>query len=780
MSENISVPVLFVPDLVVLPGMVVPIPLDDAAQAAVDTARASEDGKILIAPRLDDRYPTHGVIASIVQVGRMQGRDGYVAVVRGEQRAHIGSGTTGPGAALWVEVELVDEPAPTETTRELAAEYRKVVLAMLQRREAWQVIDAVNRLTDPSALADTSGYSSWIGEEQKRQLLETEDVDERLRLLIAWTGEHLAETEVSDKIASDVREGMEKTQKEFLLRQQLNAIRKELGEGEPDGADDYRGRVEAADLPDKVREAALREVGKLERGTDQSPEAGWIRTWLDTVLDLPWSVTTDDSTDLVGAREILDADHHGLEDVKDRIVEYLAVRSRRAERGLSVVGGRGSGAVMVLAGPPGVGKTSLGESVARALGRKFVRVALGGVRDEAEIRGHRRTYVGALPGRIVRAIGEAGSMNPVVLLDEIDKVGSDYRGDPAAALLEVLDPAQNHTFRDHYLDLDLDLSDVVFLATANVVENIPSALLDRMELVTIDGYTEDDKVAIARDYLVPRQLERAALTADEVTITEDALREIAANYTREPGVRQFERMLARVARKVAVKADGELITVDAESLVDYLGRPRFTPETAERTEVPGVATGLAVTGMGGDVLFIEALKAAGTSEKKDGAAGPQLKLTGQLGDVMKESAQIALSYVQAHAADFGIDPAALNGTVHIHFPAGAVPKDGPSAGVTMVTALVSMLTGRRVRSDVGMTGEVTLNGRVLPIGGVKQKLLAAQRNGLRTVFVPQRNEADLDDVPAEVLDVLEVKPMTDVAEIVAQALEPVRADSAAA
>ncbi len=772
MSEQISLPVLFVPDLVVLPGMVVPIPLDDAAQAAVDAGRASERGKLLIAPRLDDRYPTHGVVASIVQVGRVPGQSEYVAVLRGEQRAHIGSGTTGPGAALWVEVELVDDAPATDRTRELAAEYKKVVLAMLQRREAWQVIDAVNRLTDPAALADTSGYSSWLTNEQKRELLETGDVDTRLQRLIDWTGEHLAETEVSDKIASDVRDGMEKQQKEFLLRQQLNAIRKELGEDEPDGADGYRSRVEAADLPDKVREAALREVGKLERGTDQSPEAGWIRTWLDTVLDLPWNVTTEDSDDLAGARAILDADHHGLDDVKDRIVEYLAVRSRRSQRGMSLVGGRGSGAVMVLAGPPGVGKTSLGESVARALGRKFVRVALGGVRDEAEIRGHRRTYVGALPGRIVRAIGEAGSMNPVVLLDEIDKVGSDYRGDPAAALLEVLDPAQNHTFRDHYLDLDLDLSDVVFLATANVVENIPSALLDRMELVTLDGYTEDDKVAIARDYLVPRQLERAALTADEVTVTDDALREIAANYTREPGVRQFERLLAKALRKVAVEQSdgGGRTVVDAGDLQGYLGRPRFTPETAERTEVPGVATGLAVTGMGGDVLFIEALHTPGHTP---GEGGPELKLTGQLGDVMKESAQIALSYLQAHADEFGIDPAALNGTVHIHFPAGAVPKDGPSAGVTMVTALVSMLTGRRVRSDVGMTGEVTLNGRVLPIGGVKQKLLAAQRNGLKTVFVPQRNEPDLDDVPAEVLDALDVKPMVDVAEIVALALEPV-------
>jgi len=767
MAEAKSVPVLFT-GTIVLPGMVVPIALDDAARAAIDAAQASESGELLIAPRLDDRYPSHGVIAKILQVGRIAG-GGTAAVVRGERRAHIGAGTSGPGAALWVEVAEAAETPSTDEVKALAAEYKKLLLAMLQRREAWQIVDYVNSLTDPSALADTSGYASYLSDVQKRQLLETVDVAERLRVLIDWTGGHLAETEVNDKIAEDVREGMEKTQKEFLLRQQLAAIRKELGEGEPDGSDDYRARVEAAELPEKVREAALREVGKLERASDQSPESGWIRTWLDTVLDLPWSVRTEDSTDLTAAREILDADHHGLEDVKDRIVEYLAVRTRRAQRGLQVVGGRGSGAVMVLAGPPGVGKTSLGESVARALGRKFVRVALGGVRDEAEIRGHRRTYVGALPGRIVRAIGEAGSMNPVVLLDEIDKVGSDYRGDPSAALLEVLDPAQNHTFRDHYLDLDLDLSDVVFLATANVIENIPSALLDRMELVQIDGYTEDDKVAIARDYLLPRQRERAALSADEVAVTDAALRKIAADYTREPGVRQFERLLAKALRKVTTKLaeDSGPVTVDEPDLVGYLGRPRFTPESAERTAVPGVATGLAVTGLGGDVLYIEA-GAAGS----DGPGEGSLQLTGQLGDVMKESAQIALSYVRSHASELGVDPKALDRRIHVHVPAGAVPKDGPSAGVTMVTALVSMATGRQVRSDVGMTGEVTLNGRVLPIGGVKQKLLAAQRAGLSTVFIPSRNEPDLDDVPAEVLDALDVRPMTDVAEIVTQALEP--------
>ena len=767
MPEALQVPVLFVSEPTVLPGMVVPIELDDAARAAVDAAQASEFGKLLIAPRLDDRYPTYGVLASIVQVGRVPG-GGAAAVVRGENRAHIGSGATGPGAALWVTVQEVAVAETTDEIKALAAEYKKLLLAMLQRREAWQIVDVVNKISDPSALADTAGYASYLSDVQKRELLETEDVAARLRSLIDWTGDHLAEVEVNDKIAEDVRTGMDKQQKEFLLRQQLAAIRKELGETGPDGADesgDYRARIEAADLPEKVREAALREVGKLERASEQSPEGGWIRTWLDTVLELPWNVTTEDATDLKAAREILDVDHHGLDDVKDRIVEYLAVRARRSQRGLQVVGGRGSGAVMALAGPPGVGKTSLGESVARALGRTFVRVALGGVRDEAEIRGHRRTYVGALPGRIVRAIGEAGSMNPVVLLDEIDKVGSDYRGDPSAALLEVLDPAQNHTFRDHYLDLDLDLSDVVFLATANVVESIPSALLDRMELVTIDGYTEDDKVAIARDYLLPRQQERAALSADEVSVTDAALRKIAADYTREPGVRQYERLLAKAMRKVTTRLadDPRPVEIDEPDLVEFLGRPRFIPESAERTAVPGVATGLAVTGLGGDVLYIE----AGAT---DGERG--LQLTGQLGDVMKESAQIALSYVRAHADRLGVDPAALDRQIHVHVPAGAVPKDGPSAGVTMVTALVSMATGRQVRADVGMTGEVTLNGRVLPIGGVKQKLLAAQRAGLSTVFIPQRNEADLDDVPADVLAALDVRPMTDVADILALALVP--------
>ncbi len=769
-------PVLFLTDLVVLPGMVVPIELDESARAAVDAARSHSDGVLLVAPRLEDRYASYGVQASIIQMGRLQTGE-PAAVIKAEHRVRIGSGVSGPGTALWVEASELDEAgSETEEVRELAAEYKALVIATLQRRDAWQVIDTVNRVNDPSTLADLAGYAPYLDDNQKRQLLETPDVAARLRVLIEWTRDHIAETEVNDKIADDVREGMEKSQREFLLRQQLNAIRKELGEDEPDGAQDYRTRVEEADLPEDVRKAALREVGKLERGSDQSPEAGYLRTWLDTILDLPWNTKTTDATDIRAAREILDADHHGLDDVKDRIVEYLAIRARRTSRGLEVIGGRGSGAVMALVGPPGVGKTSLGESIARTLGRKFVRVALGGVRDEAEIRGHRRTYVGALPGRIVRALTEAGSMNPVVLLDEIDKVGSDYRGDPAAALLEVLDPAQNHTFRDHYLEVDLDLSDVLFLATANVVETIPQALLDRMELITLDGYTEDDKVAIGRDFLLPRQLERAALTADEVQVSDEAIREIAADYTREPGVRQLERMLAKALRKAATKLTGaaepQQLVIDRTTLREYLGRPRFTPEGHERTSVPGVATGLAVTGLGGDVLFIEASAVDGPSTASGHTGRGGLTLTGQLGDVMKESAQIAWAYVQAHADLLGItDRSIFDRHIHIHVPAGAVPKDGPSAGVTMVTALTSMALGRAVRSEVGMTGEVTLNGRVLPIGGVKQKLLAAQRAGLTTVFIPQRNGPDLDEVPAEVLEGIEVVLTTDVAELVRQAIE---------
>ncbi|MFE1313501.1 endopeptidase La [Streptomyces sp. NPDC058755] len=788
---TLVLPVLPLDDEVVLPGMVVPLDLSDAeVRAAVEAAQAaarSEPGKpkVLLVPRIDGTYAKTGVLGTVEQVGRLADGDPG-ALIRGRGRVRIGAGTTGPGAALWVEGAGVDETVPDPLpghAAELVKEYKALATSWLKKRGAWQVVDRVQAIDDVSALADNSGYSPFLTTEQKVELLETADPVARLRLAAQQLRDHLAEQDVAETIAKDVQEGVDKQQREFLLRRQLEAVRKELRElnGDQDGeeSDDYRARVEAADLPEKVREAALKEVDKLERSSDQSPEGSWIRTWLDTVLEMPWNERTDDSAsayDIQGARAILDAEHAGLEDVKERITEYLAVRKRRSERGLGVIGGRRGGAVLALVGPPGVGKTSLGESVAHAMGRKFVRVALGGVRDEAEIRGHRRTYVGALPGRVVRAIKEAGSMNPVVLLDEIDKVGSDYRGDPAAALLEVLDPAQNHTFRDHYLEVELDLSDVVFLATANVLEAIPEALADRMEIVRLDGYTEDEKVVIARDHLLPRQLERTGLAKDEVAIDEGALRKLAGEYTREAGVRTLERSIARLLRKIAAQHElGERklpFTVRDEDLRALIGRPHHVPESAQdpaerRTSVPGVATGLAVTGAGGDVLFVE----ASLADPETGAAG--LTLTGQLGDVMKESAQIALSFLRSHGAELELPVADLKDRgVHVHFPAGAVPKDGPSAGITMTTALASLLSGRLVRTDVAMTGEVSLTGRVLPIGGVKQKLLAAHRAGVTTVIIPKRNEPDLDDVPAEVLDKLDVHAVTDVRQVLELALAP--------
>ncbi|MET9269720.1 endopeptidase La [Kribbella sp. NPDC003557] len=773
MTDTLNLPVLPLDDVVVLPGMVVPVRLADSeARAAIDAAQAAGQDQVLLVPRLDGKYAKAGTLGEIEQIGRLPG-GAQAAVIRGTQRVRIGAGTTGPGAALWVGATVMHEITDNRSA-ELAREYKTLTTSVLQRRGAYQVIDSIKGVDDPAELSDLAGYASYLTTEQKSWLVENANVSERLEKLIGWVKDHLAELEVSETIQKDVQEGMEKQQREFLLRQQMAAIRKELAEldGKAESEEeDYRARVEAADLPEHVKKAALTEVDKLERTAEQSPEVGWIRTWLDTVLELPWNERTEDSYDIREARAVLDADHAGLDDVKQRITEYLAVRRRRADRGLGVVGGRRSGAVLALVGPPGVGKTSLGESVARAMGRKFVRVALGGVRDEAEIRGHRRTYVGALPGRIVRAITEAGSMNPVVLLDEIDKVGADYRGDPTAALLEVLDPAQNHTFRDHYLEVELDLSDVVFLATANVLDSIPAPLLDRMELVQLDGYTEDEKVTIARDHLLPRQLERAGLTADEVTIEDSALRTLAGEYTREAGVRQLERSISRVLRKVTAKlALGEDVgnlTIGEGNLKAYLGSPKFTPESAERTALPGVATGLAVTGAGGDVLFVE----ASLADKETGPTG--VTLTGQLGDVMKESAQIALSYLRSHGAELGLPVGDLaERNAHIHVPAGAVPKDGPSAGVTMTTALASLLSGRPVRSEVAMTGEVSLTGRVLPIGGVKQKLLAAHRAGLTTILIPKRNEPDLEDVPASVLAELTVHPVSDVREVLDLALEP--------
>ena len=747
-NETVTLPLLPLKSGVVLPGMVFTMALEsEEARVAVEAAR-SAGGHLLLVPHIEGRYASVGVIAEVLEEGSLPGGLEAIAI-RGDQRAVIGTGVPGTGDALWVEAEPLDEGEATPAVTELAREYRAVLENILHSRGARQIAAQLREITEPGRLADVAGYSPDLSLTQKVQVLETLDVEARLRLVLGWARDTLADITVRERIKNDVEEGMEKTQREFLLRRQLESIKKELGQlgdGDDSDPDDYRTKIAERDLPDHVLKAVLREIDKLERTSDQSPETGWIRTWLDTVLELPWGEESEDRLDVVEAKRILDADHEGLADVKDRILEHLAVKKLQAERGLNPVDGRGSGAILALVGPPGVGKTSLGQSIATALGRKFVRVSLGGVRDEAEIRGHRRTYVGAQPGRLVRALREAGTMNPVIVLDEVDKIGGDYRGDPSSALLEVLDPAQNHTFRDHYLEVDLDLSRVMFVATANVIDTIPGPLLDRMEIIRLDGYTESEKVSIARNHLLGRQLTRAALREDEVVIDDEALRAIAADYTREAGVRNLEREIGRLLRKLATKlAAGEReapIVVDATDVREWLGRPRFYFESADRTSVPGVATGLAVTGAGGDVLFVEASVA-------DGPEG--LTLTGQLGDVMKESAEIAMSYVRSHAATLQIDPASFSGKrFHLHVPAGAIPKDGPSAGVTITTALVSLLRGEPVRPVVGMTGEVTLQGRVLPIGGLKQKVLAAHRAGLTEVILPARNESDLEDVPEEV------------------------------
>lgn len=751
-NETVTLPLLPLTSGVVLPGMVFTIALEsDQARAAVESAR-SAGGRLLLVPHIEGRFANVGVVAEVLEEGELPG--GLLAVaVRGDRRAVMGTGVPGTGDALWVEAEIVHDPEPTPAVAELAREYRAVLENILHSRGARRFAAQLREITEPGLLADVSGYSPDLSLAQKVAILEELDVELRLRLVLGWARDTLADLTLREKIKVDVEEGMERQQREFLLRRQLDAVRKELrelggesAEAAPGDPDDYRSKLQALNLPDNVNKAVEREIDKLERTSDQSPETGWIRTWLDTILEVPWSVETEDRLDIGEASRILDADHDGLQDVKERILEHLAVRKLQAERGLVSVDGRGSGAILALVGPPGVGKTSLGESVARALGRRFVRVSLGGVRDEAEIRGHRRTYVGAQPGRLVRALREAGTMNPVIVLDEVDKVGSDYRGDPSSALLEVLDPAQNHTFRDHYLEVDLDLSRVLFIATANVIETIPGPLLDRMEVIRIDGYTESEKVSIAKHHLLRRQIDRAALHESEVDISDEALRAVVADYTREAGVRNLEREIGKLLRKVATKLASQEcrapVVIDAGDVRSWLGRPHFFLEVPERTSVPGVATGLAVTGAGGDVLFVEASV----------SSGPEgLTLTGQLGDVMKESAEIALSYVRSHSQELGIASDAFDGKrFHVHVPAGAVPKDGPSAGVTMTTALVSLLRGAPVRPEVGMTGEVTLQGRVLPIGGVKQKVLAAHRAGLTEVVLPLRNGPDLEDVPDEV------------------------------
>jgi len=611
----------------------------------------------------------------------------------------------------------------------------------------------LNQVKDPRYLAYLVAGGAGLEMKIGQSILEENSVKEKMRILITHLTREKEVLSLGEKIQSDAREEMTKAQREYFLRQQLKAIQKELGETDEDQSeiDEYQDKLDEAQLPEEARKEADRELKRLKSMQPQAAEYSVIKTYLDWLSDLPWNTSSDDQTDIDRARSVLDQDHYSLEDVKERIIEYLAVRKLVQERGIeSEPGQKGAateamGAILCFAGPPGVGKTSLGQSIARALGRKFTRMSLGGMRDEAEIRGHRRTYIGAMPGRIIQAIKRAGTRNPVFMLDEVDKIGVDWRGDPSSALLEVLDPAQNHAFRDHYLDVDFDLSDVIFITTANQLETIPPPLRDRMEVIQLDGYTEYEKIQIAMRHLVARQIKAHGLREDEITFTEDALRKIIQDYTREAGVRNLERQIGASCRKSVVKIAGKEWThvmITPELVREYLKREKFESELSENIEIPGIATGLAVTAVGGDILFIEATGMIGKGK---------LTLTGQLGDVMRESAQIAHSYVRSKADILGIESDRFEKTdVHLHVPAGAVPKDGPSAGIAMVMAVASLYSGKPVRGDVGMTGEVTLRGRVLPVGGIKMKVLAAHRAGLTTVILPKRNEKDLDDLPDEV------------------------------
>ena len=756
MSDLLLVPL---DDIVVFPNMNVTLTVD-----------VGDEDRVLLIPRHGDEFAEVGTVAEVVDRVTLPG-GGRAVELMGLHRGIAGAARNGLRGELRLEVEERPDDVPVDgRTRNLEREYRAVVEELLEMRgDDGRISQFVRSITEPGTLADTSGYAPDLTFDQKVELLETVDVTDRLELALKFQRERLAEVDVRRRIRDDVRSGAEQQQREYFLRKQMESIRKELGEDDGSVVDEYRMKIEESGMPDAVREQAEKELGRFEKMGEQSAESSVIRTYLDWLIAVPWKERSAERLDPVYTREVLDEDHAGLDDVKDRITEYIAVRKLRTDRGIAE--DKRSGAILTLIGPPGTGKTSIGESIARSLGREFVRMSLGGVRDEAEIRGHRRTYVGAMPGRLVRALRDAGTMNPVILLDEVDKVGADWRGDPSAALLEVLDPAQNNTFRDHYLDVEIDLSDVVFIATANLSDTIPPPLLDRMEVIGFDGYTTDEKVAIARGYLWPRQRERNGLLEDEVEVSDETLRQLVTEYTREAGVRQLERELGKVLRKTATKiasgAGDAPVAIDAAILRGALGRQRFFQEVAERTAVPGVASGLSVTGAGGDVLFIEAT----SMEGKD----TSLQLTGQLGDVMKESAKIALSYVRAHARDLGVEPHALEGReVHLHVPAGAIPKDGPSAGITMTTALVSLLTGRPVKHTVGMTGEVTLQGRVLPIGGLKQKVLAAHTAGITDVILPERNRGDLDEVPEHVRDELTFHPVMTVGEVLALALEPER------
>src|SRR6266568_2531482 len=763
------IPLVPLRDDVVFPKLIVPLSVGRRTSIAAITAAMDKDKQVLLVaqkdPQVDDTVEQDlyaiGTIAEIN--GMRQTPAGVQMLVAGAQRARI---VRFVQFKPFIEVEIEIVADQVGEGLEMEAHMRSVKSLYEKYVEsgaavAPEVAATVSKTDDPVYLADLVSASPDQTLEHKQHMLETPNVLERLRLLALFLSKQVEILELKAKIQNEVQSTIGKLQRDQILREQLKAIRKELGEDE-EGADlhSLREKIEAAGMPDSVKERALKEIDRMQSIPAASPEVGIIRTYVDWLIALPWGPPPGETWDIKVAAKVLDEDHYGVEKIKERILEYMAVRQRSQSL---------RSPILCFVGPPGVGKTSLGKSIARALGRKFVRLSLGGIHDEAEIRGHRRTYIGAMPGRILQQMKVAGARNPVFMLDEVDKVGADWRGDPSSALLEVLDPEQNFNFRDNYLDVAFDLSKVMFIATANSLEPIPPALRDRMEILELSGYTEDQKMHIARKYLLPKQLEANGLKPDELTVDDDALRRIARDYTREAGVRNLEREIGSLCRKVAKQiAEGKAapIHVTADQISEYLGRQRFFQEAAERIDRPGIATGLTWTPVGGEIIFIEAASMPG----KDS----QLILTGQLGDVMKESAIAALSYVRSHAESLGL-PANVfeNQNVHIHVPAGAIPKDGPSAGVTMVTVLVSLASGRKVRSDVAMTGEITLRGKVMPIGGIKEKVLAAYRSGIRTVIMPKKNELDLmEDLPKELRDQMKFVFVTDIREVLDAAIEP--------
>ncbi len=751
-------------------------------------------------PGPDEVYQI-GTVAIVHRV--MRGQDGTLTVfIQGLERFKVREWTANSPylkARTQLVPDLVADTIVEEALRrsliDVATELAEIIPQFPE-----EAIRFIQQLEDARLLVYLLASNLRVGMEDAQKILEMDALADKMQYLSKVLARELEVRQVGQQIQEKAKEEIEKSQREYFLRQQMEAIRQELGEGDENRreVEEYRQKIDSCGMTDEAKEEALRELSRLEKMPPQAAEYWVIKTYLDWLTALPWQEATEDQLDIANARQVLDEDHYDLEDVKERILEFLAVRKLRAERENHApveasestaadakkndakdkehatdrdLQGRmedALGAILVLVGPPGVGKTSLGQSVARALNRKFTRMSLGGMRDEAEIRGHRRTYIGAMPGRIIQAVKRAGVKNPVFMLDEVDKIGADWRGDPSSALLEVLDPQQNHAFRDHYLDVDFDLSQVLFICTANTTSTIPAPLLDRMEMLYLDGYTEYDKVRIAQEYLAPRQLRVNGLLPEEITFTEESLRVMIRDYTREAGVRQLEREIGKACRKMATRvAEGTVsgsVQVTPELVRDYLGKPRYRFEAALRTERPGVATGLAWTPTGGEAIFVEAASMPGS----DGT----LILTGKLGEVMRESARIALSYVEAHTKELRLCEDACRGKIHLHVPTGAVPKDGPSAGITMVTSLVSLLSKRPVRAHVAMTGEVTLQGQVLPIGGLKLKILAAHRAGIKKVLFPKLNEIDLDDVPEEVLKDLELVPVEDILEVLEHALEP--------